>query len=234
VVLAPGAGLPGATIQPAGLCTQRSFIDGPGTVMAVAGNEEQFPAGNKVVVHAMDVFGNAREGGIDAFVLDPLMDSAVVAAMLHVGGGKYEITFWWSTPNLQEAYDICPGVSTTSSVAVIGGCKRSREDVQNSDSVVGSASIFIHHPTGDTETDPKMATVTCLVDTAKHGVCGSEATAGVETSFAIEARDSRGRAQYGGHDSYSAVLTGPERIKASVRHLRLNYYECVYALYFMS
>ena len=89
------------------LSAKASYADGPGTVMAQEGTQNQLELGNQVLIHAMDRFGNIRDTGDDFFALDPLTESSFLCTMEYVGKGVYEARFWWQVQYVQT-YEICP------------------------------------------------------------------------------------------------------------------------------
>ena len=221
-------------VEASAFSSQLSTVDGPGTIMAVAGNEVEFPAGNTVYIRARDMFGNARKGWLDSFVMDPMMKTPLSARVAFSGDGTYELTFWWNTPLSQVAYELCQGpASDEMAVATMNGCQA--QDVPGADRIIHAAQIYVHKPTAAALTDASKTRLTCLTQAAGRSCGSTQAVAGVEASFVIEAMDERGQAQLSGSDTFTAALDGVERVTASVRHLRLNYYECVslqYALAF--
>ena len=144
--------------------------------------------------------------------------------MTSSGGGKYEVNFWWDTPHSQVVYQICSSPTFAEQIAVtVLGCE-SKAQSSDGGRVIESSQIFVHQPSAAAPTDARATILTCLTGFP----CGStNAVAGIEASFVIQAMDARGLPQFSGTDNYTVTLVGPEQVVASVRHLRLNYYEYV-------
>lgn len=214
-----------AVVQVAGLSARESYVEGRGTVVALSGSESLLPAGNLVFVYARDRFGNVRAGGDDLFAMDPLMDTSLEAVQRHIGGGKYEIVYWWDTLHPKVAYEVCPRAAVTSAVAQLGECQTRRQPLED-DRVIAYVEIMTDRTEAVGQTDARASTTTCLTQSGAHSPCGqAQASAGVSASFAIESKNEFGAARYSGHDAFLVTLDGPERLDAHVRHLRLNYYE---------
>ena len=205
------------------LSARESFTEGQGTVLAVAGNELQYPSGNLVFVHARDRFGNVRETGKDLFSMDPLMVAALHATQLYIGGGSYQLTYWWETQHSRVAYEVCPRSGDSTSVARLGQCQ-SRAYPADDDRALAYSEVMVTAASPVGPTSAHTSGTTCLA--GAHDACGRlQAVAGEQASFAIEARTASGAAHYGDRDFFLVTLDGQDRVDAQVSHLRLNYYE---------
>jgi len=210
-------------VDVAELSARESFTEGQGTVVAVSGNQLQHPPGNLLFVHARDRFGNIRESGDDLFSMDPLMLAALHATQLYIGGGSYQLTYWWETQHSRVAYEVCPRTAGSKSVAQLGQCQ-SRTYPAGDDRALAYLEVMVAAAIPIGHTSARASSTTCL--SATHDSCGrAQAVAGTQASFAIEARTSSGAAHYGESDVFLVTLDGQSHVDAQVSHLRLNYYE---------
>lgn len=226
--LRPGSlldqGIPSSPLHvgAAELSARESFVEGQGTMVAISGSELRHPSGNLVFVHARDRFGNIRGSGNDKFSMDPLMLASLHATQQYVGGGSYQLTYWWETRDPRVAYEVCPR-SGSQTVAQLGQCL-SRTDTGDDERSIAylEATVVAANPVG--YTSAHASTTTCL--TVAQDTCGrAQATAGKPASFAIEARTASGAAHFGGQDAFLVTLDGPTHVAGQISHLRLNYYE---------
>jgi hypothetical protein len=215
--------IPPVHVDVAELSARQSFTEGQGTLVAVSGNQLQHPSGNLVYVHARDRFGNIRDSGDDLFSMDPLMLATLHATQLYIGGGSYQLTYWWETQHSRIAYEICPRSEGSKSVAQLAQCQ-TRTYPAGDDRALAYLEVMVAAAIPVGHTSARASSTTCLA--ATHDTCGrAQAVAGAQASFAIEARTSSGAAHYGERDVFLVTLDGQDRVDAQVSHLRLNYYE---------
>jgi hypothetical protein len=218
------------------LSAKASYADGPGTVMAQEGTQNQLELGNQVLIHAMDRFGNIRDTGDDFFALDPLTESSFLCNMEYVGKGVYEARFWWQVQYVQT-YEICPRTESQPVGAYDVCLSRCRDNPDDciidghvDDRSVQLVTVFMRPNEGTPFSSPLFSNTICMNDWSDRYACAMyTGAAGVESSFSIEAKNELEFPNYRGLDFYVATLTG-EGIIAPIEsvYLRIQFYELRY------
>jgi hypothetical protein len=163
----------------------------------------------------------------------------------------YLLRFWW-TAQYAQGYEVCArreqpagtnswspsnGWSPTETAYEWphgwGACGEATEE--HRDQVVQFKQIFMRPNEGSPYTDPTMSDCVCLNNLNDPSACSMmSGTAGVLSSFTIEAKNDFEFPNYRGNDYYEARVEGPvgnpssQPIEINVEYVRINFYEVSY------
>jgi hypothetical protein len=140
----------------------------------------------------------------------------------------YLIRFWWLAQYAQ-GYEVC--IRKSSLIAGFGACGSATNPMGFRDQVVEFKQIFMRPNEGNPWTEASFSLCICGNAFDDPTACSlMTGTAGVQSSFTIEAKNNFEFPNYRGNDFYELELEGPlgTDVKVVFSYVRINFYEVRY------
>jgi len=141
----------------------------------------------------------------------------------------YLIRFWWLAQYAQ-GYEVC--IRNTPLIASYGACGSATNPMGFRDEVVEFKQIFMRPNEGNPWTEASFSLCICGNAFDDPTACSlMTGTAGVQSSFTIEAKNNFEFPNYRGNDFYELSLDGPagaDDVVVEFSYVRINFYEVRY------